>query len=220
MNTIQQACTSNNQGVDLLVAGELFRAMRSFQIALNLLKEAANEVEGTCCPEMSAPSEESTLPLCQTTLTIPGLQGVHCYVYDHGIMITDATNGDSNEMLTLYSAIVLFNLALASHREGRLGSEKCLKKATVLYGTVLQLLTSSPMPNDMSASILILLALNNKAQIHYDQCQYGESSACLTQISAIMGDVCALHSALSQKVFEGILLNVMLLIAPTVAKAA
>jgi hypothetical protein len=194
--------------------------MRSFQIALNILKEAAYEVEGTCCPEMSASSEESTLPLCQSTLTIPGLQGVHCYVYNHGIMITDATNGDSNEKLSLYSAIVLFNLALASHREGRLGSEKCLKKANVLYGTALQLLTSSPMSNDLSASILILLALNNKALIHYDQCQYGESSACLTQISAIMGDGYGLHSALYQKDFEGILLNVMLLTAPTVAQAA
>jgi hypothetical protein len=219
MNTIQQACTSNNQGVDLLVAGEFFHAMRSFQIALNLLKDAA-DVEGTCCPEMPASSEEQTLPLCQSTLTIPGLQGMHCYVYDHGILITDATNGDSDEMLSLYSGIVLFNLALASHREGRVGSEKSLKKATMLYGMALQLLTSSPMPNDISASILILLALNNKAQIHFDHCQYGESSACLTQISAIMGDVHALHSALYQKDFEGILLNVMLLRAPTAAQAA
>jgi hypothetical protein len=95
-----------------------------------------------------------------------------------------------------------------------------LKKATVLYGMALQILTSSSIPNDMSASILILLALNNKAQIHYDQCQYTESSACLTQISAIMGDVYALHSALYQKDFEGILLNVMLLSTPTAAQAA
>jgi hypothetical protein len=216
MNTIKQACTSNNQGVDLLVAGEVYQAMRSFQSALNLLKEAT----GTCCTEMSASSEESTLPLCQSTLTIPGLQGMHCYVYDHGIMITDVTIGDSDEMLSLYSGIVLFNLALTSQSEGRLGSNKCLKKATVLYGMALQLLTSSPMPDDISASILILLALNNKAQIHYDQCQYKESTECLTNISAIMGNVYALHSALYQKDFEGILLNVMLLSTPTAAHAA
>jgi hypothetical protein len=220
MNTIKQACTSNNQGVDLLVAGEVSQAMRSFQSALNLLKETANEVEETSCPGMSASSVESILPLCQSTLTIPGLQDMHCYVYDHGIMITDAINGDSDDMLSLYSAIVLFNMALASHREGRLGSEKCLKKASMLYGMALKILTSSPMPNDMSASILILVALNNKAQIHHDQCQYTEASACLTQISAIMDSVYALHSALYQKAFEGILLNVMLLSAPTAAQAA
>jgi hypothetical protein len=222
MNTsIKQACTSNNQGVDLLVAGEFFQAMRSFQSAINLLKEAAsNEVEGTRCPGMSASSEESTLPLCQSTLIIPGLRGMHCYVYDRGIMITDATDGDSDEMLSRYSAIVLFNWALASHREGRLGSEKYLKKATVLYGMALHILTSPSMPNDRSASILILLALNNKAQIHHDQCQYTESSACLTQISAIVGDFYALYSAPYQEDFEGILLNVMLLSAPTAAQAA
>jgi tetratricopeptide (TPR) repeat protein len=221
MNTIKQACTSNNQGVDLLVSGEFFQAMQSFQSALNLLKEAANEVERNRCPGMYASSEESTLALCQSTLTIPGLRGMHYYVYDRGIMITDATHGESDEMLSLYSAIVVFNFALTSHhREGRLGSEKLLKKATVLYDMALQILTSAPMPNDLSASILILLALNNKAQIHHDQCQYTESSACLTQISAIVGDVYDLHYALCRKDFEGILLNVMLLSAPTAAKAA
>ena len=220
MNTINQACTSNNHGVDLLVAGEFFQALRSFQSALNVLKEATNEVEGTSCPGVSASSEESILSLYQSTLTIPGLQDMHCYVYDHGIMITYATNGDSDEMLSLNSAIVLFNMALASHCRGRLGSEKCLKKATLLYGMALQILTSSPMPSDIAASILILLALNNKAQIHHDQCQYTESSACLTQISAIIGNVYALHSASYQKDFEGILLNVMLLSAPMAAQAA
>jgi tetratricopeptide (TPR) repeat protein len=221
MNAIKQACTSNNQGVDLLVAGDFLNAMQSFRSALSLLKrEASNEVKGTYYSGMSASSEESPLPVCQSTSTIPGLQGTQCYVCDHGIMITNTTNGDSDKMLSFYSAIVLFNLALASHREGMLGSEKSLEKATALYGMALKLLASSPMPDDISATILILLALNNKAQIHYDKCQYRESSECLTEISAIMGSVYALRSALNPKDYEGILLNVMLLNAPTAAQAA
>jgi tetratricopeptide (TPR) repeat protein len=217
MNAIKQAC---NQGVDLLVAGDFLNAMQSFRSALSLLREASNEVQGTYRTGMSSSSEESPLPVCQSTLTIPGLQGMQCYVYDHGIMITDTTDGDSDKMLSLYSAIVLFNLALASHREGRLGGEKSLEKATALYGMALKLLASSPTLDDISATILILIALNNKAQIHYDQCQYRESSECLTEISAIMGSVYALRSALNPKEYEGILLNVMLLNAPTAAKAA
>jgi tetratricopeptide (TPR) repeat protein len=220
MNAIKQACSSNNQGVDLLVAGDFVNAMLSFQSALSLLREASNEVEETYYTEMSASSEESPLPVCQSTLTIPGLEGMQCYVYDHGIMITDTTNGDSDKMLSLYSAIVLFNLALASHREGRLGSEKSLEKAAVLYGMALKLLASSPTLDDISTTILILIALNNKAQIHYDQCQYRESSECLTEISTIMGSVDTIRSALNPKDYEGILLNVMLLNAPTAAQAA
>jgi hypothetical protein len=68
------------------------------------LKEAANKVEGTVALECLHRAEESILPLCQSALTIPGLQGMHCYVYDHGIMITGATNGDSDEMLSLHSS--------------------------------------------------------------------------------------------------------------------
>jgi hypothetical protein len=195
--------------------------MRSFRSALSLLKrEASNEDEETNYSGMFTSSEESPLPVCQSTLAIPGLQCTQCYVCDHGIMITNTTSGDSETMLSLYSVIVLFNLALASHREGRLGSENSLDKATVLYGMALKLLASSPMPDDISATILILLALNNKAQIHYDQCQYGESSECLTEISKIMGSVYTLQSALHPKDYEGILLNVMLLNAPMAAKAA
>jgi hypothetical protein len=221
MNTIKQACTSNNQGVDLLVAGDFVSAMRSFQSALSLLREASSEEEeGTYCIGMSASSEESPLPVCQSALAIPGLQGTQCYVYDHGIIITNTTNGDSDKMISLYSAIVLFNLALASHSEGRLGSDKSLKKAAVFYGMTLKLLASSPMPDDISATILILLAFNNKAQIHHDQCQYRESSECLTEISKIMGSVYTLQSALNPKDYEGILLNVMLLNTPTAAQAA
>jgi hypothetical protein len=218
MDSIKHACTLNNQGVDLLVSGDSVRAMRSFQTGLSLLKEAANEVETeTICVTSS---QEVKLPICESTSSVPGLEGLHCYVYDHGIMITDTTNGDSDEMLSLFSAILLFNLALASHLEGRLGSEKSLKKASMLYSMTLELLTSAPMPDDMSATVLILLALNNKAQIHYDQCEYSDAGDCLKEISNIMCSVQGLHSTLNHKDVEGLLLNVMLLNAPTAAQAA
>jgi hypothetical protein len=220
MDSIKHACTLNNQGVDLLVSGDSVRAMRSFQTGLSLLKEAANEVNEVETETICMTSQEVKLPLCESTSSVPGLEGLHCYVYDHGIMITDTTNGDSDEMLSLFCAILLFNLALASHLEGRLGSEKSLKKASMLYTMTLELLTSAPMPDDMSATVLILLALNNKAQIHYEQCEYSDADDCLKEISSIMCSVQGLHSTLNHKDVEGLLLNVMLLNAPTAAQAA
>jgi hypothetical protein len=218
MNLIKCACGLNNQGVTLLVSGESSRAMQVFQSALGLLHEAKT----TSCIEMNISRDNALLPFCESTPTVvSGLQGLQCYVYDHGIMFSDNVNSDTDETMSLYSAIVIFNSALASHSEGiALGREKSLLKASTLYGLVVQLLTTYTIPEDSSTTILILLALNNKAQIHHGQCEYVQSVYCMKTISEIMGSICGLHSAINHKNAEEILLNVMLLSAPPMAAQA
>jgi hypothetical protein len=222
MNSIKYACSLNNQGVDLLVSGEYSRAMKAFQSALSLLR-AVHETETTSCTEMNISCDDASLPFRESTSTVSALQGLPCYVYDNGMMISDNANTDTGtgETLSLYIAIVLFNSALTSHSEGMaLGREKSLMKASVLYGLVVTFLTRCTMLEDMSTTILTLLALNNNAQIHYDQCEYVQSSDCIKQISIIMGSVSGLHSALSHEDIDGLVLNAMYMITPTAAHAA
>jgi hypothetical protein len=130
----------NNQGVDLLVTGDSSGAMTSFKMAMDILKEAMiNETNTTSCDGgLNQPSEEAALAICESPLTIPGLHGMPCYVYDHGIMIARTTNEEtSDEMLSLYSAIVLFNMALTCHQEGRVGRKPSLKRASLFYKVTL-----------------------------------------------------------------------------------
>jgi hypothetical protein len=218
MNSIKYACSLNNQGVDLLLSGESSSAMKVFQSALSLLKPA-HEADTTSCISC----DDASLPFYESTKTVSALQGLHCYVYDHGIMLSENRSADTDETLSLYSiAIILFNSALASHTEGTaLGQVKSLMKASALYGLVVKLLARCTMLEDTSSTVLTLLALNNKAQIHYDQCEYLHSVDCMNQISRIMGSsVRGLHSALNRKDIDGLVLNVMLLITPTAAQAA
>jgi hypothetical protein len=100
-------------------------------------------------------------------------------------------------------------LALVFHHDGRLGREQSLKTAALLYGMAVQLLARSTMPDDISATILTLLALNNKAQIHYDQCEYIQSIECMIIVSDII-----LDSA------QGLMMNIILMNVPTAAPAA
>jgi hypothetical protein len=221
MNSIKYACSQNNQGVDLLVSGESSRAITVFQSAVGLLQKAVYGAETTSCTEMDQSCNDASLPFCETTSTVSGLQNLHYYVYDHGIMISDNVNGETGVMISLYTAIVLFNLALASHCQGiALGRDKLLKKASVHYSLVVQLLTSYTMPKDACTTILTLLALNNQAQIHYDQCEYAQSVGCMTSISTIMGGCRGLHLALNHEVIEGLKLNLMLISTPSAAQAA
>jgi hypothetical protein len=219
--SIKHACSLNNQGVDLLVSGDSSEAMSSFKMAMDILKEADNEANVTSFDGLNqVNTDEAALPICESRLTVPGLQGVPCYVYNHGIMIARTTDEESEEMITLYSAIVLFNLALTCHHEGRLGLETSLKKASLFYSMTVQILNGNIVPDDVSATILTLLALNNKAQIHYDQCEYIQCGECLKELPRILGSVQTIHSTLSQEDIMGLLLNVMLMNTPTAAQAA
>jgi hypothetical protein len=224
MNSIKYACSLNNQGVDLLLSGESARAIQAFQFALCLLKRASvNEAKTlSCTPETNASCDDASLPFSESISTVSGLQGLLGYVYDHGIMISDNTiNGQTEVMISLFIVIVLFNLALASHSQGTaLGREKLLKKASLLYSLAMQFLTRCIMPEDASTTILTLLALNNKAQIHYDQCEYAQSIDCMQNVSKIMGSGRGLTSTLRHKDIWGLLFNVMLLSTPVAAHAA
>jgi tetratricopeptide (TPR) repeat protein len=223
MNSIKYACSLNNQGVDLLLSGESARAIKAFQFALCLLKRASvNEAETISCTEINASCDDGSMPFSESISAVSGLQGLLGYVYDHGIMITDSTlNGQTEATISLYIAIVLFNLALASHTQGTaLGREKLLKKASLLYSLAVQLLTRCIMPEDKPTTILILLALNNKAQILYDQCDYTESIDCMKYISQIMGSGRGLTSTLRHEDIWGLIFNVMLLSTPAAAHAA
>ena len=221
MNSIKHACSLNNQGVDLLIAGESSRAMNAFQTAVGLLKAAVHEAEKSACTGMDQFCDNESLPFCESTSTVSGLQGLHCYVYKHGVMISGNVDEETEATISLYIAIVLFNLALASHCQGTaLGRDALLKKASVLYTLVVQLLNRSTIPEDASNTILTLLALNNKAQIHYDQCEYAESVDCIKYISQIMGRIPGLHFALHPDDLEGLMLNAMLLRTPSGAQAA
>jgi hypothetical protein len=222
MNSIKNACSLNNQGVDLLVSGESTRAREVFQSALSLFKQAEAEAETTSCTEMNIPCDDSSPPFWESTSKVSGLQGLNCFVYDHGVIISDNVNCDTDETrISLYVAIVIFNSALASHSEGAaLGQEKALMKASTLYSLVVQLLTRTTILQDTSTTILTMLALNNKAKIHYDQCEYVQSVDCMKNISKIMCTNRGLHSSLNHEDLEGLLLNVLLLSTPSAAKAA
>ena len=216
MSSIQYACSLNNQGVGLLLAGESSRAVRVFQSALGLLKAALHKAENNTYTAMDPSDDDVSLPFCESTSTVTGFQSLHGYVYDHGIMIPgNVSNEVSEATISLFIAVVLFNLALTSHCQGTVfGRAKLLRKASVLYKLVVKLLTTFTVLENAATTILTLLALNNKAQIHYDLCEYVESVDCMKDVSHIICSGSGLHSALSHEVIAGLLLTAMLTSTP------
>jgi hypothetical protein len=226
MNSINQVCKLNNEGVSLLVEGESSRAIGSFQSAVALLKQALssceppNEVCSSAEISLKSVHHASTSILRESSSIVPNLQSLECYVYDRALLLEETDCDNVNEISPLYGAVLLFNLALAAHFEGRRGRDRSLKRASLLYRMCLQLLDDAAPQDSLFIAVLTVLALNNQAQIHYDLCDYNESRQCLGKVSNIMTTIEDVQFTLNRTDVEGLLLNVVALYAPTGAQAA
>lgn len=250
MTCIRSACELNNRGVSLLVAGELQVAMMSFQDALATIKHAVNDTQDEDYEQLGHASDSTTtkrpgtphptawiddeeeeeeeleqrcefsIRECPASVPIKSV-GQQGYVYDRPLLLgAPSSNDDVETLLSLYSAVILFNLALACHWMGRhRGREPAARRALVLYRMSMQLLMSCAQVGTMPV-VLALLALNNRANIHYEYCDYQQTATCLQEMSKILTDDEFLCSSLPETDVEGLLLNVILLETPTAAKAA
>jgi hypothetical protein len=119
INSINYACSLNNEGVDLLVSGESSRARKVFQSALSLLKKADDEADKTTSYTETNVShnDASLLTFRESTSTVSGLQGLHCYVYDHSIMISGNVNGATDVFLHRNSSFQ-FGTGVSLRRDG------------------------------------------------------------------------------------------------------
>ncbi|GKY95789.1 hypothetical protein MPSEU_000539600 [Mayamaea pseudoterrestris] len=218
-SSIKRASELNNHGINLLVAGHSQEAMNTFQSALSGIKEIVSDQD----PSLHSDTSMSVAPtqrfISESPLILHTLHTDQSFVYNRPLVIDEIVSiDDLDSTLALLSAAILFNLALVCHQIGREGQEKALKRASVLYRMSLQLLQNCE-ANECT-TVICLLALNNRAQIHYELCDYSQSGHCLKQISKIMHDDVRLHESLNAADLEGLLLNVMLQDPPSAARAA
>jgi hypothetical protein len=219
--SIKRASELNNHGIKLLVAGHSQEAMNSFQNALAGIKEVVSDQNPRFDCEASMSLAPTQRLISESPLILQALQTDQSFVYNRPLVIEEVTAvaiDDLDSTLALLSAAILFNLALCCHQVGGAGQEKALKRASVLYRMSLQLLQNCE-ANECT-TVICLLALNNRAQIHYELCDYSQSGHCLKQISKIMHDDIRLHESLNAADLEGLLLNVMLQDPPSAARAA
>jgi hypothetical protein len=150
MTTLPRPRGLNNQGAELLISGRSSEALKAFQSALHLLASAVakdNGGEGNVIIHISTVCKlDNDVPefaLGQSCSVVPAdLHTEHFFVYNQAITITEPSIPNcNNETISQLSSAVLFNLALLFHREGMIGSEVSLKKASSLYARCLEALS-------------------------------------------------------------------------------
>lgn len=210
--------------MSLLTAGRAQEAMMVLQGALGIVKNAVNQhdeaiSQGLPIVNDKSDLEKSDFAIRESSVALTTLESSQGYLYNRPLLLGEPGTDDLEGVLSLYSAVILFNLALTSHVMGHSNKENSFKRATVLYKMSIQLLMNC---STLGATpmVLALLALNNKANIHYDYCNYNQATSCLNEISRILQLSDYAYATLPESDIEGLLLNIMILERPSGAKAA
>ena len=221
MGRFAQAACLNNQGVTALLEGNDKAAVAALTQSINIMKQELSNVPENNDIKRSAPFSSNDYENRSTTGKLPGFHGAQdSYIFAEAINIPE--HGDQTVVdIQIYSAAVIFNLALAVHREGNTtGSASSMAKAQKLYLMVLEVLNNQYM-NSRVAVIVKVAAINNLSQIRFDCGEYElvrEGLAHLSTFLRASGNTS--DAMLEEPKIQGLLMNVLLLKEPVIAPAA
>ena len=234
MNPLRQAVLLNNAGVRLLDHGNLDHALHSFQCAVSSIKVATTAATFEKPLELFAPPKDdshrfktTTTPQEDVTLRLDGLKNGVSYIYNRPLLIPTDFSIQSieqlNSVILSASTYIVFNFALACHLCGKTsGREDYLFRAARLYELTLKVLGSAEATRDRSSMLAILecLTLNNLAQMYYEQCDYKTCQIYMDAMHDLFMTADRLDTFLDAHEMEEIMLNLVYLQSPPVAKAA
>jgi hypothetical protein len=207
----------NNQGVALLLERRDQEALPFFSQSLSLIKSRTNEPM-----EMAAGQEKATL-LHDTTFALPNFEHAHSFLFTEAlIFFADCDDRLINESnCRIYSAVVIFNLALVHHRQSnKPGNAACLIKAERLYDIVNRLLDSEA-HNQGTVLLVKLATLNNRSLLQHEQSNYKSAQEGFELLAWTISSVPSSMLSSSQIDVDALLLNVLYSSsAPSIAPAA
>ena len=217
MDLFAEAARLNNEGINALVEGDDKTAIDVLTRSIKLMKQELSK-PGTSLKDFKPSNLDNDCT--NSTIEVPGFHGAQeSFIFSGAITIPETGEHDEQD-IHVYSAVVIFNLALAHHRQALALSCKStyMTKAEKLYGMVLKLLDDCV---NRAAVIVKLASINNLAQIRFDSGDYEHARHSLEHISSFMrSSAAANHAMFEEPEIQSLLMNVLLLKAPKVAPAA
>jgi hypothetical protein len=220
MDAHQTIVTLNNAGVHLLMANADGEALYRLRECLSVLKRTTSESFSSLDESVCNDCHQIGEPMAM----LSGLHdGSQPFIYNRPFCFSKNLASNSfNSHLHLYGAVVLFNIALAHHRIGKLiKSQSYLEKATMFYDSCFEMLETRGARLGCF-TIMKMAALNNASQIRLELAECKVARMSLDLLVNVMADAepDALAS-LSKEEAGGFILNILLLRngVPTAAAA-
>ena len=196
----------NNQGVALLLERRDQEALTCFSQSLRLIKSRTDK-----CMAVATGQEKAAL-LHEATFALPNFEHAHSFLCTEALTFfadcrDDRLINESNSHV--YSAVVIFNLALAHHRESKKsGKAACLVKAERLYVLVNRLLDCE-VDNQGTVLHIKLATLNNLSLLQHEQSNYESAQKGFELLAWTISSVPSSRIASIQINVDALLLNVL-----------
>jgi hypothetical protein len=189
MNSFSQAIAMNNKGVQLVKNGHLADGLLMLQHATAKLQDFSQQRDGSGSVAVASVPNDFWFAREPKDLDPVG----HFYVYDRPMDLSPLTadkelaNSCPHGHVFLVSTTLVFNLALLNHQYARkTGSSRFWMHAGLLYDMVLSLLDNETHCPNESLQVLTCLALNNRAHVYYETCEYTASMSCLDELCDVL----------------------------------
>jgi tetratricopeptide (TPR) repeat protein len=169
---VLNAAQLNQTGASCLAAYQLERAQKCFQIALESVALASQDVFIFDNQQQLEEQWALTLMTSQESFSRAIPRENEGFIYSKPFFFNpEATM--TEEDIAPYGGVILFNLALTYHERSRFLGESSLRLALRMYDKCLTLLKNA---NSFDCSNVIIAALNNQAQIHEVLLDYRNAS--------------------------------------------
>lgn len=220
MFSLSDVVTLNNEGVSLLLRHNHQGATTAFTTALVYLKQMLN---GDHRAKRTVGSLMPPDLIHESTYIISGFQDPSCFVFANAITLSPqalSVNMSDSESINEIASVILLNIALTYHHAGQVDNY-LLAKAERMYETASEIVAMST--RLQGTSILVKAAsTNNLAQIRHARGEYShslEGFKYLGNLFASFGQVLK-RTRCEQEVYQGMLMNALLMAPPATAAAA
>jgi hypothetical protein len=192
MNSFGQAIAMNNECVQLVKNGRIAEGLLMLQRATAKLQDFSQQREGSGSVTAVAASVPNDFWFGREPKNLEPVG--HFYVYDRPMDLSplvvldkELVDGCPHGHVLLVSTALVFNLALLNHQHARQsGASRYWMHAGLLYDMVLSLLDNADDCHNESLQVLTCLALNNRANVYYETCEYTASMSCLDELCDVL----------------------------------
>jgi hypothetical protein len=228
-SSLEHAIQLNNEGVALLVAGG------QDQKAVSSLTRSLTLVMQQVCSNPNLSSRNS--PCCDyeymhTSCVFPSQTGLFHHLQEDSVgfiynrpLTISSCYPKGPETIPICSASIILNLALAYHRRGKqaAGNLILMNSAEKMYKMVLKLLPGPSMVDNITASSIRLIAINNLARLYHYHDRYCEARETVECLSTLIRHAGGNRDLFNEQDLHFFICNVMVLLLwtpPPVAAAA
>ncbi|CAJ1936615.1 unnamed protein product [Cylindrotheca closterium] len=211
----QEAARLNNEGVTALAEGDEETSIKRLTTTVKMMKQfiaLPDQAEALA----SSSDESSSCLRSFSTVEIAHAACDEQVFFRQAILMPSDIDESSPLDVFVYSAAVIFNLALVHHIQGS-KNKSARSKAQKLYAAIMRLLGDRV--GHMQLSLLLKLAcINNMAHIRYENGEFDQVQDGLGQLSTLLKttDQCLFKGAEIQM----LLMNVLFFKKPDIAPAA